>query len=58
MKTQAQRRAQNKYEKKNIKRVVLKLNTRLDDDIIKHLEDKDNVNGYLKQLIRKDKGEG
>lgn len=54
MKTPAQKRAQSKYEKKNIKRVVVKLNTKHDADIIEHLEGKDSVNAYIKELIRKD----
>ena len=58
MKTEAQKRAERKYAKKNIKRVEMKLNTRYDGDIIQHLDSKDNVNGYLKELIRKDIGEG
>lgn len=58
MKTPALKRAQKKYEKNVIKRVELKLNKRYDGDIIEFLESKDNVNGYLKELIRKDKGEG
>ena len=55
MKTEAQKRAQSKYEKKAVKRVVLKLHHANDIDIIKHLATKDNVNGYLKELVRKDK---
>lgn len=51
---EAIKRAQSKYEKKNIKRVVVKLNTKYDADIIRQLEGKDNMNGYLKELIRKD----
>lgn len=59
MKTDAQKRAQAKYEKSGvIKRVTLKLHINNDDDIIAHLNTKDNVNGYLKELIRKDKDEG
>jgi len=55
MKTEAQKRAQSKYEKKAVKRVVMKLHHTNDLDIIEHLATKDNVNGYLKFLIRKDK---
>lgn len=47
-------KAVRKYQKENIKRVVVKLNKNTDDDIIKHLEQKDNVQGYIKQIIRKD----
>ena len=54
MRSEAQRRAVVKYDKNNIKRVVLKLNKKTDQDIIDHLKKIDGVNGYLKQLIRKD----
>ena len=41
------------YVKLNIKRVPLNLNKLHDQDIIKHLENK-NANAYIKELIRKD----
>ena len=50
----AVKKATIKYEKENIKRVVLKLNKKTDQDIINHLKKIDGVNGYLKDLIRKD----
>lgn len=49
-------KAVSKYQKENIKRVVIKLNKKTDKDIIKHLSLKENITGYLKQLIRKDIG--
>lgn len=52
--TEAQKRATIKYEKENIKRFVLKLNIKTDNDIIQYLNTKDNINGYLKELVRKD----
>lgn len=52
--TEAQKRATIKYEKQNIKRIVLKLNVKTDNDIIQYLNTKDNINGYLKELVRKD----
>lgn len=51
--TDAVKRATIKYENKNIKRVVLKLNKKTDTDIIEYLEDLDNVNKFLKEIIRK-----
>lgn len=59
MRTEALKKAQARYEKSGAikKRVTLKF-TRADEDIIKFLEGKDNVSGYIKSLIRKDKGEG
>ena len=51
--TDAQKRATIKYEKSNIKRVVLKLNKKTDADIIDYLDQQKNVNGKLKDIIRK-----
>ena len=42
------------YEKKAIRRYVLKINKNTDQDIIAVLESTDNVQGYLKDLIRAD----
>lgn len=43
------------YEKKHVKRVPVNLNRNTDADIINFLsENVDNINGYLKSLIRKD----
>ena len=50
--TDAQKRATIKYEKSNIKRVVLKLNKKTDADIIDYLDQQKNVNGKLKDIIR------
>lgn len=50
--TDAQKRATIKYEKNNIKRVVLKLNKKTDADIIEYLDQQKNVNGKLKDIIR------
>lgn len=45
-------RAIDKYQKENIKRVVLKLNKKTDKDIIDHLDQQEKVNTYLKKIIR------
>lgn len=50
--TDAVKRATIRYDQKNIKRVVLKLNKKTDTDIIEYLEDLDNVNKFLKEIIR------
>ena len=42
------------YQKENIQRVVIKLNKKTDADILEYLETKENRQGYLKELIRKD----
>ena len=54
MTTEAQKKATIKYSKKHILQKNIKLNKETDADIIQHLEKQDNVNGYLKDLIRKD----
>ena len=50
--TEAQMRAAMKYEKANIKRVVLKLNKNTDQDIIAFLEAQKSFNGEIKRIIR------
>ena len=53
MKTsQAQIRATEKYKKANIKRVVIQLNKKTDDDIIRFLEGLENVQGEIKRILR------
>ena len=54
MATEAIRRAVKKYDKTHTKQYHLKLNLESDAKIIKHLEGKDNVQGYIKQLITDD----
>lgn len=57
MTTEAQKRAVAKYDAKNTKVYAIKLNYNTDDDIIKKLDEQDNVQGYIKKIIRKDIGE-
>ena len=52
--TDAQKRASAKYNKENVKRVILHFNINTDKDILDYLERKDNKTGYIKELIRKD----
>lgn len=52
--TEAQKRATMKYEKANIKRVVLKLNKNTDQDIIEFLDGLKSVNGEIKRIIREE----
>ena len=54
MATEAQRKAVTKYDAANTKQVHLKLNLTTDKDIIEKLGQVDNVQGYIKDLIRKD----
>lgn len=42
------------YDRENTRRINLKLNKKTDDDIIQHLESQENIQGYLKRLIRED----
>lgn len=52
--SQAQLRANAKYDKTNTKGLYIKLNINNDSDIIKYLDGKENVQGYIKALIRED----
>lgn len=52
--SEAHVRAVAKYNKKNIKAMLLQLNINTDADIILWLEKADSKNGYIKQLIRDD----
>lgn len=45
---------QERYDAKNAKHISLKLNRKTDADILEHLEKVDNVQGYIKSLIRED----
>lgn len=55
--TEAQKRAQKKYDEANkdkFRMFQLKLNRETDADIIRKLEEVDNIQGYIKKLIRAD----
>ena len=54
MATEAQKRASAKYDKAHTKGIYLKLNTKTDADIIEFLNGVDNVQRYIKKLIRND----
>lgn len=54
MTSDAQKRASAKYDKAHTKGIYLKLNTENDKDIIEFLAGVDNVQGYIKNLIRND----
>ena len=54
MPSEALKRAQAKYEKAKIKRVIVKLHKNYDASIINYLDSKENVTAYIKQLIRAD----
>lgn len=46
--------AQAKYDARTRRRYVINLNKVTDPDILEHLEKIDNVQGYLKSLVRAD----
>ena len=50
----AHSRATTKYNEKNVKQLKLNLNRKTDADIIDHLGTIGNVQGYIKELIRRD----
>lgn len=52
--SKAQARASAKYDKNNTKGLYIKLNLKTDLDIIEYLRGKENVQGYIKDLIRSD----
>ena len=54
MATEALKKAVRKYDAANTTQVHLKLNNKTDAEIIDHLNGKENVQGYIKQLIRAD----
>lgn len=57
MTTEAQKRAQKKYDeasKDKWRMIHLKLNKETDADIIQKLESSENIQGYIKSLIRAD----
>ena len=53
-KRKAHVKASIKYNAKNVKQVKLNLNRKTDADIIDQLDQCGNVQGYIKELIRKD----
>ena len=54
MATEAQKQASARYDAKNTTQVHLKLNKTTDAEILRKLSEVDNVQGYIKKLIRQD----
>lgn len=54
MTSEAKKAAKAKYDAKTAKYISLKLNQNTDRDLIDHLLKQENVQGYLKRLIRED----
>ena len=54
MATEAQRKAQAKYDAENTRQVHLKLNRNTDKDVLARLDEVQSKQGYIKRLIRDD----
>ena len=54
MQTDAQKKAKDAYDKKTAKGIYLKLNKHTDADILAKFAEEDNVQGYIKRLVRED----
>lgn len=54
MTTEAQLKAQARYDKENTKQITLKLNLKTDADILDWLAKQKNTQGYIKELVRAD----
>lgn len=52
--SEARRRANAKYDKSHTKQFNFKLNLQTDSDIIEKFKSVDNVQGYIKGLVRED----
>ena len=52
--TEAKRKASAKYDKNNTKIFAIKLNKNTDADLINLLESQDNIQGYIKECLRRD----
>ena len=52
--SEAQKRSSIKYEKENLVRVALSINKNTESEIAEWLSQRDNKQGYLKELIRAD----
>lgn len=44
----------NKYEKENIRQIRLKINRKTEPEMIEWIEKQENIQGYIKRLIRED----
>ena len=44
----------NNYEKENLRQIRLKINRKTEPELLEWIEKQDNIQGYIKQLIRED----
>lgn len=58
MASEAQKKAQAKYDAENTVQIKLKLHKRRDADILQRLDEVGNKQGYIKDLIRADIDKG
>ena len=56
MASEAQRRAGKKYDAKNTRQIMMKLNLKTDADILRWLDAQPNKQGAIKAAIRKEIG--
>ena len=47
-----------RYDAENTRQVKLKLNVKTDADVLEQLDRQENVQGYIKKLIREDMKQG
>lgn len=57
MNTSAQRRAENAYQKKSVKRAVVKFYPG-DEKLYEWVKSQENMSGYFKELARRDMEQG
>ena len=52
--SKARKEATRRYDEKNTRQIMLKLNLKTDADILEKLDSVENRQGYIKSLIRDD----
>ena len=48
----------NQYEKENIRQIRLKINRKTEQELLEWIEKQENIQGYIKKLIREDMEKG
>lgn len=46
--------ATQRYQDKNMRRILLKINKKTEPEILEQIEKQENMQGYIKRLIRED----
>ena len=46
--------ATQRYQDKNMRKILLKVNRKTEPDILEQIEKQENMQGYIKRLIRED----